>query len=64
MNLDQLTPQERRVFDRLALGESNCEIATAVKCGEATVRGHMKSIFEKLGATSRAKLIANYYRGL
>lgn len=64
MNIDVLTTRERAVFDRLVLGEANGEIATAVKCSEGTVKTHITNIFSKLGATTRAKLIANYYRGL
>lgn len=64
MKLDQLTAQQQVVFNRLVLGESNKEIAIAVKCSDTTVSGHLKHIFGKLGVTSRTKLIANYYRGL
>jgi DNA-binding NarL/FixJ family response regulator len=64
LNLNDLTAQQQNVFNRLVLGESNKEIAVAVKCSDKTVQGHLKHIFGKLGVTSRTKLIANYYRGL
>lgn len=52
----RLTAREREVL-RL-LGESNKEIAAALGISERTVKFHVTSIFNKLGADSRAQAVA------
>jgi DNA-binding NarL/FixJ family response regulator len=52
----RLTDREREVL-RL-LGQSNKEIAAALKISERTVKFHVTSIFNKLGADSRAQAVA------
>jgi pimeloyl-ACP methyl ester carboxylesterase/DNA-binding CsgD family transcriptional regulator len=52
-----LTARERAVVQRLALGESNSQIATRLSISEKTVRNHLTTIFGKLGVTSRAQAI-------
>jgi RNA polymerase sigma factor (sigma-70 family) len=61
--LDCLTDREREVFDLLARGMTNKEIAEALVITTNTVKRHLKAIFEKLGIHTRsaaaAKAIAN-----
>ena len=52
----RLTAREREVL-RL-LGQSNKEIAAALGISERTVKFHVTSIFNKLGADSRAQAVA------
>jgi DNA-binding NarL/FixJ family response regulator len=52
----RLTDRERQVL-RL-LGHSNKEIAAELKISERTVKFHVTSIFNKLGADSRAQAVA------
>jgi DNA-binding NarL/FixJ family response regulator len=52
----RLTAREREVL-RL-LGSSNKEIASALNISERTVKFHVTSIFNKLGADSRAQAVA------
>lgn len=51
-----LTSRERQVWERLALGESNKEIARALGIGLTTVKTHVGSLYAKSGATSRVEL--------
>lgn len=52
----RLTNREREVL-RL-LGNSNKDIAAALKISERTVKFHVTSIFNKLGADTRAQAVA------
>jgi two-component system response regulator DevR len=54
----ELTEQERRVLAHLAQGESNREIATAMRLAEKTVRNYVSSILAKLALASRAQAAA------
>lgn len=56
--LAALTRREREVLDELATGLSNKEIARRLGCSDATVKVHVKAILKKLGANSRAVVIA------
>lgn len=51
----QLTPRERDVLARIGQGLRNHEVAKALGIGESTVAGHIKSIYGKLGISSRAE---------
>ena len=51
-----LTPQEERVAELVAEGLSNKEIAARLVVSPKTVEGHLRNIFEKLGATSRTQV--------
>jgi DNA-binding NarL/FixJ family response regulator len=51
-----LTPSERRVLQRVRLGESNKEIATQLDCSVKTVEFHMSNLLRKLGVDSRLRL--------
>jgi DNA-binding NarL/FixJ family response regulator len=52
--LDCLTDREREVYDLLAKGLTNKEIAEALVITTNTVKRHLKSIFEKLGVHTRS----------
>jgi DNA-binding NarL/FixJ family response regulator len=49
----QLTPREREVLKLLAEGLSNKAIAGKLILAESTVKGHVATLRQKLGATSR-----------
>jgi DNA-binding NarL/FixJ family response regulator len=52
-----LTPREIEVVRMVAEGHRNKEIADALFISEGTVKAHLRTIFEKLGISSRMKLI-------
>jgi len=53
-----LTARERDVARRIAAGKSNRTIAEDLVVGERTIEGHVSSILDKLGFTSRAQIAA------
>jgi len=52
--LAQLTPRELEVLKATARGLSNKEIGREMNLAEVTVKLHLRSIFRKIGARSRA----------
>jgi PAS domain S-box-containing protein len=52
-----LTPREREVLERVALGESSPEIAERLVISPETVRQHVQNTLNKLGARTRAQAI-------
>jgi len=54
----RLTARERDVLRLVAAGSSNKEIATKLRITERTVKFHVTSIFNKLGAENRARAVA------
>jgi DNA-binding NarL/FixJ family response regulator len=54
----ELSKRERQVLECLANGRSNKEIGAMLYISELTVKGHVRSILEKLGAAGRAEAIA------
>jgi DNA-binding NarL/FixJ family response regulator len=61
----RLTPREREVLDLMADGLDNRAIAAKLGIQYTTVRGHVRSVVEKLGARSRLEAVARaYQRGL
>jgi DNA-binding NarL/FixJ family response regulator len=61
----RLSPRERDVLRLLAEGTSNKEIASALRVTERTVKFHVTSIFNKLGAENRAQAVTlAHQRGL
>lgn len=53
---DVLTPREADVLGLLQLGRSNGEIASELSVSVETVRTHVRSVFRKLGVSSRREL--------
>ena len=53
-----LSNQERQVLNLMAEGNSNKEIAQKIFLSEQTVKGYIRSIFQKLGASDRAQAVA------
>ena len=53
--LETLTERETEVLRQVALGRSNKEIALSLVISEKTVKSHVSSILNKLGAASRTQ---------
>lgn len=51
-----LSPREGEVIRLLVAGHTNREIGEAMLIAESTVRGHVKSLFHKIGARNRVQL--------
>ncbi len=62
--LDCLTVREKEVYDLLAKGLTNKEIAEALVITTNTVKRHIKAIFEKLGVHTRAAATAKAISGI
>jgi len=60
--IERLTPREREVLDLMALGLDNRAIAARLAIQYTTVRGHVRSVIEKLGARSRLEAVARAYQ--
>ncbi len=52
-----LTPQEVRVLERLASGQSNKEIARTLGLSPNTVKTHLANLFEKLEVSRRTQAL-------
>ena len=50
-----LSPRELEVLDFVAKGESNKRIARHLSIGEATVKGHVRTVLRKIGAVNRTQ---------
>ena len=61
--LDRLTDREREVFDLLARGMTNKEIADSLVITTNTVKRHLKAIFEKLEVHTRSAAAAKAVGG-
>lgn len=53
-----LTQREQEMYDLLAEGITNREIANELHLSEGTIRVYLSTIYSKLGVNSRAKAIA------
>ena len=51
----ELTPRETEVLTRITQGRSNREIAEDLKIAEKTVRIHVSSVLDKMGARDRTQ---------
>jgi len=60
--IDRLTPREREVLEFMATGLDNRAIAAKLRIQYTTVRGHIRSVIEKLGARSRLEAVARAYQ--
>ena len=56
-----LTPRERDVLGAIARGASTAEIAAQLCLSHHTVRDYVKTVFEKLGVSSRGELVARLF---
>ena len=54
---EQLSPREAEVLRHVALGQSNRRIGEQLQVTEDTVKGHMKAILAKLGASDRTHAV-------
>lgn len=52
-----LTRRQLLVFERLAKGESNKQIANEMNIAETTVKAHVSAIFSKIGVSSRIQAV-------
>jgi DNA-binding CsgD family transcriptional regulator len=56
-----LTPRERDVVRAIAQGRSTPQIAAELFLSPHTVRDYIKSVFDKVGVTSRGELVAKLF---
>ncbi len=56
-----LSPRERDVVGAIARGSSTPEIAAELFLSSHTVRDYIKSVFEKVGVSSRGELVAKLF---
>jgi DNA-binding NarL/FixJ family response regulator len=55
---EALSKREVDVLQKIAGGNRNCDIAALLFISEETVKGHVKHIMEKLGASDRTEAVA------
>jgi DNA-binding NarL/FixJ family response regulator len=55
---ETLSKREVEVLQKVAGGNRNSDIATLLFISEETVKGHIKHIMEKLGASDRTEAVA------
>lgn len=55
---EPLSKREVDVLQKIAGGNRNCDIAALLFISEETVKGHVKHIMEKLGASDRTEAVA------
>ena len=58
--LQELSPQERRVLELVAVGKTNKEIASDLHLSEKTVRNYLSTVFGKLRVTRRSEAAVIY----
>jgi RNA polymerase sigma factor (sigma-70 family) len=55
--ISTLTPRERQVFEQVARGKMNKQIARDLGTTERTIKAHRQQVMEKLRAESLAELV-------
>ena len=60
----QLTPAQHRVLVRLARGETNRQIADALRIAETTVKKHVSAILRNHKIANRTQLALRFNGGL
>ena len=58
--LKVLSPRQREIATLVARGLSNKEVARELGLSDGTVKIHLHTIFQKLGAKRRHSLVANW----
>ncbi len=56
--LKQFTVREREVIECVISGGSNAEVASRLFISEVTVKKHLRSIYAKLGISTRTQLVS------
>ena len=56
--IDELTPQELQIAQRVAEGLTNRDIAAQLFLSPRTIDFHLRNIFRKLGLSSRFELVS------
>lgn len=56
-DLEVLTATEKRVAEKVALGDSNSEVANELNVCERTIKSHLTSIYQKLNVRDRMHLM-------
>ena len=56
--LDDLTTQERKIFDLIGVGYSNRQIADELFLAEKTIKNHITNLLAKLGMSRRTEAAA------
>lgn len=59
---DGLTPQEQRLLEGLAAGDSNKELADRLGRADGTIRNYLSSLYAKLGVRSRTEAVSWWLR--
>jgi len=62
--LDELTPRERQILERVAAGSSNREIGQHLHLSEKTVKYYMSNILQKLQVRNRVEAALLVQRGV
>lgn len=57
-----LSERERRILELVAAGRTNEEIGREIHLSPATVKTHLRHVFDKLGAADRASAVAEAMR--
>jgi len=57
-HIGKLTPRERQVFERIARGQTNKQVANALGTTERTIKAHRQQVMEKMQVQSLAELVS------